>query len=68
MAVAGPERSGEDSMRKIIRRIQQMRTKASRDFNKSPSQVMFDQGYVKGYDAAIKAVIETLKEIDKEKE
>lgn len=52
-------------MRKIIRRIQQLRLKTSRDFNKSQADNDYDKGYERGYDNAIKAVIETLKKIDK---
>lgn len=53
-------------MRKVIRRIQQLCTKASRDFNKCPSTGLYDKGYERGYDNAVLAVIDLLKKIDKE--
>ncbi len=52
--------------RKIIRRLSQMQSQATRDFNKCPTAVAWDKGYEKGYDVAIRNVIQTIREMFKD--
>ena len=49
--------------RKIIRRLNQMKSKAIRDWNKIPTAVAWDKGYEKGYEVAIRNAIQIIREM-----
>ncbi len=54
--------------RMLVTKFTGLKAKAQVDLNRCPSAAIYDSGYARGYDVAMKNVIETVKEMKTESE